>query len=1065
MATAIEVKTSPLQVINRAGELIDLDISRIRLVIDHCCQGLNVNPLQLEASLTTRLKTGITTREIQSNLIQCAKEFASPEEPGWRYVAGRLLMWGYRKETMTSRGYGYESVSRSILDKCEMKLYDENLLEYSLEELKQSGSWINPELDYDFDYAGANLLVTRYLLPGELPQEAFLVCSLLLALPEKKESRMEIAKNFYEQISQRKLSLPTPILGNLRIPNGSLSSCFIVTMDDNLESIFETVKNAARISKNGGGIGCNVSPIRATGSSVMGKQNASGGVIPWIKLLNDTAIAVNQGGRRAGAITVSLDAWHLDIPEFLEMQTETGDVRRKAYDIFPQIVVPDEFMRRVLTQDEWTLFDPYEIRRKFGIELAEIWGERFTLTYKELESKLDTEITLYKKVNARDLFKSIMRSQIETGMPFLFFKDTANQANPNQHQGYIPGANLCVAPETRILTDKGQFPIRDLENEKVRVWNGSEWSEVTVQKTGVDQPLLKVNLSNGETLECTYYHHFYVKDTLARKPRKVEAKDLRPGDKLIKYDLPIADSVSDVEFDYAYTSGFFSADVSHSGEGHSEIDLYGQKKALLPKLTISSHSKELNSSAVCVGVKQDRIIPDISQKFTVPLNGYTVKSRLEWLAGLLDSEGKILREDDNESIMIPSIYKTFLLEIRLMLQTLGVNSKVLKARREWQSKLCQTVYQLTILPNALLHLKQLGLKTHQLKWKPRRSQEVTSFTQVTSVELTCRRDDTFCFTEPLRHMGMFNGILTGQCTESWNVVKAGTEDHVCNLTSVNLANIHSTDELEVACRTSVRIIDNSIDLTHPPTEGSKKHNSLYRTAGVGVTGLADWLARNKLRYTDTGIIDTLFEDISFFCTDASADLAVERGAYPAFEGSSWSQGRLLGNKPLADIVLRASLKSRWLDLQLKVLDTGVRNSQVMAIAPNTSSALLQGCTAGILPPYGKFVYDKSKGVVPIAPPEIETRFWFYNENKTLDQQIVVDAVAVMQFWVDTGISMELNFNLNAGVYYPDEPKRSIQAVDIFNILISAWEQGCKAIYYVRTVQRDSFKEGCVSCAN
>lgn len=295
MATAIEVKTSPLQVINRAGELIDLDISRIRLVIEHCCKGLTVNPLQLEASLTTRLKTGITTREIQSNLIQCAKEFASPEESGWRYVAGRLLMWGYRKETMTSRGYGYESVSQSILDKCEMKLYDENLLEYSLEELKQAGSWINPELDYDFDYAGAKLLVTRYLLPGELPQEAFLVCSLLLALPEKKESRMEIAKNFYEQISRRKLSLPTPILANLRIPNGSLSSCFIMTMDDNLESIFETVKNAARISKNGGGIGCNVSPIRATGSSVMGKQNASGGVIPWIKLLNDTAIAVNQG--------------------------------------------------------------------------------------------------------------------------------------------------------------------------------------------------------------------------------------------------------------------------------------------------------------------------------------------------------------------------------------------------------------------------------------------------------------------------------------------------------------------------------------------------------------------------------------------------------------------------------------------------------------------------------------------------------------------------------------------------------------------------------------------------
>lgn len=767
------------------------------------------------------------------------------------------------------------------------------------------------------------------------------------------------------------------------------------------------------------------------------------------------------------------------------MQTESGDVRRKAYDIFPQIVVPDEFMRRVLIRDDWTLFDPYEIRRKFGIELAEMWGEQFTLTYKDLESKLDAEITLYKKVNARDLFKSIMRSQIETGMPFLFFKDTANQANPNQHQGYIPGANLCVAPETRILTDRGQFPISDLSGKKVRVWNGHEWSEVTVKKTGTNQPLLKVNFSNGESLECTYYHQFWVQDTYGSKPRKVEAKDLQPMDKLIKHYLPLVDSNDDIEFEYAYTSGFFSGDGSYTTEGHPQIDLYGKKKGLLSQLVVrnkmSSNGKEKTSLAICDDVKQDRLVCklplDISRKFTVPLNGYTVKSRLEWLAGLLDSDGTVSRNGDNESVSVSSIHQAFLLEVRLMLQTLGIDSKVIKTQEEGmrllpdskggqQEYFCQKVYRLLISSHELFQLGQLGLKTHRLKWNLRRPQRSAShFVRVTEVELTCRRDDTFCFTEPLRHLGMFNGILTGQCTESWNVVKPGAEDHVCNLTSINLANILSTEELEVACRTSVRIIDNSIDLTHPPTVGSKKHNSLYRTAGVGVTGLADWLARNKLRYTDLGIIDTLFEDIAFFCTDASADLSSERGAYPAFEGSSWSQGRLLGNKSLADIVLRASLKSRWLELQLKVLETGIRNSQVMAIAPNTSSALLQGCTAGILPPYGKFVYDKSKGMVPIAPPEIETRFWFYNENKTLDQQIVVDAVAVMQYWVDTGISMELNFNLNAGVYYPDEPERSIQAVDIFNILISAWKQGCKAIYYTRTVQQDTFKEGCVSCAN
>ena len=147
-----------------------------------------------------------------------------------------------------------------------MGIYDSRILEYTRSELQEAQTWINPELDYDFDYAGANLLTTRYLLPGELPQEAFLVCGLLLALPEKPENRLNIAKQFYEQVSTRKLSLPTPILANLRVPNGSLSSCFITAMDDNLESIFDTIKNAARISKNGGGIGTNVSRIRATGT-------------------------------------------------------------------------------------------------------------------------------------------------------------------------------------------------------------------------------------------------------------------------------------------------------------------------------------------------------------------------------------------------------------------------------------------------------------------------------------------------------------------------------------------------------------------------------------------------------------------------------------------------------------------------------------------------------------------------------------------------------------------------------------------------------------------------------
>ncbi|WP_066029497.1 ribonucleoside-diphosphate reductase subunit alpha [Microcystis aeruginosa] len=737
-----------IKVIRRDGSTTSLNIGKIRDVVEWACEGKKVNSIALEAGLTTRLRDGITTREIQDNLINCALEMCSPEEPDWRYVAGRLHIWSLWKDTLVARGYQYGNYEKTVKTQVKNRLYDERILIYSEAELKEAGSWINPDWDIDYDYAGALLITSRYLLKNELPQEALLTCSLLLAIVEEPANRLPWAKKFYQAIAQRKISLATPILANLRTPKGSLTSCFILSIDDSLESIFSEITNAARISKNGGGVGVNVSRIRATGSWVMGKANASGGIIPWIKLLNDTAIAVNQGGRRAGAVTIGVDIWHLDVPEFLEMQTENGDQRRKAYDIFPQLVITDEFMRRVITKAEWTLVDPYEVRTKLGIELAELWGEEFEEAYRLVEANLDREIVLYKKINARDLFKSIMRSQVETGMPYIAFKDTINRANPNKHDGYIPGVNLCT----------------------------ESFSNVTPDKTA----------------------------------------------------------------------------------------------------------------------------------------------------------------------------------------------------------------------------------------------------------------------------------------------------HCCNLVSLNLANI-DREEIESNCQIAVRILDNTIDITNPPFDNAKSHNDKYRTIGVGAMGLADWLAKRKLSYNNLSEISNLFEEIGYWCTYSSMELAKERGAYQAFLGSEWSQGKLIGAKPVAWFLNNAVQPQRWQQLAEDIQRFGIRNSHITAIAPNTSSSLVQGCTASVLPVYSRFFYDKwAKGTVPIAPPFIEEAFWFYPENKNLEQQQVVKAIATMQEWIDTGISMELLFNLNEGVYFPAEPNRCLTAKDIFDTLIMAWELGCKAIYYVRTVQKDNFRESddsCSSCAN
>lgn len=433
------------QVINRAGIKEDLDITKIREKLTRACEGLEVNMIELESCIDSIYQENITTKKIQESLINQAVAMTSFEESDWTYAAGRLLMMETEREVFHKRGFSYGNLYKTITLLTEKGIYDKRLLEYTEEDIKELEKAVDTSRDMMYDYAGANMFVNRYLLKHEgkiyeLPQEVFMCISMLLALNEK--NKVEVAKRFYNALSLKKISLATPILANLRIPKGNLSSCFITAMDDNIESIFYNIDTIAKISKNGGGAGLNISRIRAKNSMVNGYHNASGGVIPWIKIINDTAVAVNQQGRRAGAVTVALDSWHLDIESFLELQTENGDQRGKAYDIYPQVVVSDLFMERVEKNLEWTLLDPYEIRMKYGIELCELYGEEFEKKYLEIEK--DRDITLKKIVKARELFKEIMKTQIETGMPYIFFKDRANLMNHNSHVGMIGNGNLCM---------------------------------------------------------------------------------------------------------------------------------------------------------------------------------------------------------------------------------------------------------------------------------------------------------------------------------------------------------------------------------------------------------------------------------------------------------------------------------------------------------------------------------------------------------------------------------------------------------------------------------------------
>lgn len=284
------------EVINRAGIKENLDIIKIREKLIRACEGLEVNMVELESYIDSIYQENITTKKIQESLINQAVAMTSFEESDWTYVAGRLLMMETEREVFHKRGFSYGEFYKTIRTLTESGIYDNRLQEYTEDEIKELEKAIDISRDMMYDYAGANMFVNRYLLKYkgniyELPQEVFMCIAMLLAINE--EDRVLVAKRFYNALSLKKISLATPILANLRIPKGNLSSCFITAMDDNIESIFYNIDTIAKISKSGGGVGLNVSRIRAKDSMVNGYYNASGGVVPWIKIVNDTAVAVN----------------------------------------------------------------------------------------------------------------------------------------------------------------------------------------------------------------------------------------------------------------------------------------------------------------------------------------------------------------------------------------------------------------------------------------------------------------------------------------------------------------------------------------------------------------------------------------------------------------------------------------------------------------------------------------------------------------------------------------------------------------------------------------------------
>lgn len=404
----------------------------------------------LQAKFDSFYKPSMNEEECYAALVKAAVELTTPEAPNWEFIASRLLNYSFQNNlTNVMNKYGITCLYEKIRYMCDKGLYGDYILtHYSRIEIDEAEGFIVKDRDKLFTYSGLDLLLKRYVIhdhnhvPLETPQEMFMGIALHLCMNEKID-RMKWVKRTYDMLSRLEVTMATPTMSNARKPYHQLSSCFIDMVPDSLDGIYRSLDNFAKVSKLGGGMGMYFGKVRATGSTIRGFKGAAGGVIRWIRLVNDTAVAVDQLGMRQGAVAVYLDVWHKDLPEFLQLRTNNGDDRMKAHDVFPAVCYPDLFWKLADENIDapWYLMCPHEILAVKGYSLEDYYGEEWEKRYYDCVN--DSHISK-RTVSVKDIVRLVLRSAVETGTPFAFNRDTVNRMNPNGHAGMIYCSNLCT---------------------------------------------------------------------------------------------------------------------------------------------------------------------------------------------------------------------------------------------------------------------------------------------------------------------------------------------------------------------------------------------------------------------------------------------------------------------------------------------------------------------------------------------------------------------------------------------------------------------------------------------
>ena len=522
---------------------------------------LNINFTTLTMKIIDQLYDNIHTREIDElTAQQCAS--LSTKHVHYGVLASRILISNHHKNTeenyfkIVEQLYNFKDVNNKHHPLISKELYC--VVE------KNAGliqSKFDFNRDYKFDYFGFKTLEKAYLMRVndviiERPQHMWMRVALGI-----HGNDLDAAFETYELMSQKYFTHATPTLFNSGTPRPQMSSCYLLAMeDDSIKGIYNTLSDCAAISKWAGGIGLHIHNVRSKGSQIRGTNGVTDGLVPMLRVFNSTARYVNQSGKRNGSFAMYLEPWHADIFDFLELKKNHGDEELKARDLFYALWIPDLFMKRVKEDGKWSLMCPDKCPG-----LSDSYGHEF----EELYTKYENENRGNKTINARDLWIKILDSQIETGTPYMLYKDASNKKSNQQNLGTIKSSNLCVAPETKIMTSVGEVTISDYENKVVEVWNGYEFSETKIRKTGIDQELITICFSDGNSIDCTPYHKFHI--LVNGKEQILEAQELQINDVIVtfytpfglcKKDIYITDVINNGRFDDTYC---FNEPKNHTG--------------------------------------------------------------------------------------------------------------------------------------------------------------------------------------------------------------------------------------------------------------------------------------------------------------------------------------------------------------------------------------------------------------------------------------------------------------------------------------------------------------------